>query len=83
MPNSYQIAKGVDGITWVSLEPLAHDINISLSQLMDIPMEDKDEETQRELNFRIHGLKAVHSFIGALLTEQTLKEMRDKNETVH
>ena len=81
--NNYRLVKAEDGITWVSLEPLAYDINKILSLLMDIPTDDMDQDAQAELNFRIHGLKAVHSFIAALLTEQNVNELREKNEAVH
>ncbi len=80
---NYKLVRAPDGTTWCSLEPLAHDINQMLCQIMDIPLDDKDEEVQRELNFRIHGLRAVHSFIAALITEQNVTELKEKNETVH
>ena len=81
--NHYKLVRGEDKITWVSLEPLAHDINMMLAKVMAIPTEDKDEDTMAELNFRIHGLRAVHSFVAALITEQNVSELREKNETVH
>ncbi len=81
--NNYKLVRAADGITWVSLEPLAYDVNTMLQAIMDVPLDDLDSTTRDELNFRIHGLRAVHAFIAALITEQNVAELREKNETVH
>lgn len=82
MTNNYKLVRQHD-ITWVSLEPLVYDINNMLQTVMDIPTEGLDQATSDELNFRISGLRAVHSFIAALITEQNLAELRETHETVH
>ena len=81
--NNYRLVKAEDGITWVSLEPLAYDVNSMLQAIMDVPTDELDATTLAELNFRIHGLRAVHSFIGALITEQNVAELKEEYETIH
>lgn len=82
MNNNYKLVRQHD-ITWISIEPLVYDINNMLQQLMDVPLTDLDPKAVNELNFRISGLRAIHSFMAALITEQNLTELREKNETVH
>lgn len=82
MSNNYKLVRAHD-ITWVSLEPLAYDINSMLQAIMDVPTDELDATTLAELNFRIHGLRAVHSFIGALITEQNVAELKEEYETIH
>jgi hypothetical protein len=77
--NDYRLVKATDGIVWVSIQPLMTDINKSLVLLMDIPLENLKEEDLQHLDFKIIGMKAIHSFLGALLTEQQLIELRGEH----
>lgn len=81
--NRYKLEKGPDGITWVSLEPLMVDIQENLDKLKTIVYEGDDK---RELDMRILGLEAIGSFLGALLTENKLEQLRKehgKEQTNH
>jgi hypothetical protein len=60
-----------------------HDINVNLEKLMKISITDMDKQEVEALNFGIVSLRAIHSFLGALLTEQRLTEMGIPDETVH
>ena len=81
--NRYKLEKGPDGITWVSVEPLMLDIQENLDKLKTIVYEGDDK---RELDMRILGLEAIGSFLGALLTENKLEQLRKehgKEQTNH
>jgi hypothetical protein len=77
--NSYKLAKGSDNTVWVSIQPLMYDINRSLELLMDIPTDTLKEEDLQHLDFKILGMRAIHSFLGALLTEQQLEDLRGEH----
>lgn len=81
--NTYKLVKAADKITWVSIDPLMYDINRSLDLLLKIPTEKMSEEDLNQLNFRIMGLQSIHSFLGALLTEQQFSDIGALDETVH
>ena len=76
MTNNYKLVRQHD-ITWVSIEPLVYDINNMLQQLMDVPLTDLDSKSVNELNFRISGLRAIHAFMAALITEQNIAELKE------
>ena len=74
--NRYRLENGPDGTTWVSLQPLAQDVSDNLDKLKNIVY---DGEDKRELDMRILGLEAILSFIGALITEKKLEQLREQH----
>ena len=83
MSNTYKLVKAEDGTVWVPLQPLLNDINTNLDLMMKISITDMTKEQVENLNFGVLGLRQVNAFIAALLTEQQLSEIGEKNETVH
>ena len=74
--NRYQLVKAEDGIVWCPIQPLMLDIQENLDKLKTIVY---DGDDKRELDMRILGLEAIGSFLGALLTEQKLTDLREQH----
>ena len=75
--NTYQLFRE-DGITWVSIENLMSDVNdamIKMKQISEVGLEQHDVQ---QLRLKIVGLEAIYTFLGGLVTEQNLKELREK-----
>jgi hypothetical protein len=79
MQTTYQIQTGPDGIHWVSVEPLMEDTKNALHALMDIDPSALKKEDQDFLNIKIAMCRGVYEFLGSLLTEQTLKDIKAKS----
>lgn len=75
--NTYQLFKE-DNITYVSLEPLLNDVRDALVKMKDIKTDDLDDTTKHQLNLKILGLESIYTFVGGLITEQNLNELREK-----
>lgn len=66
--NRYVIAEGPDGIFWLSLQPLLHDV----TERLDAAREHNDPHV-------IHAMENVRAFISALISEgNTQKYMRER-----
>ena len=74
---NYQLEKGPDGTIWVSVQPLMHDINKSLEHLVTVDTSNMTSQEQDIMEFNILGMKAIYTFLGALLEEQKQKEFRN------
>ena len=74
---NYQLEKGPDGTVWVSIQPLQHDINKSLEHLVTVDTSSMSTQEQDIMEFNILGMKAIYTFLGALLEEQKQKEFRN------
>lgn len=75
--NTYELFRE-DGITWVSIENLMSDVNdamIKMRQISEVGLEQHDVQ---QLRLKIVGLEAIYTFLGGLVTEQNLKELREK-----
>lgn len=75
---NYRLEKGPDGTVWVSIQPLQFDINKSLEHLVSIDTSSMSEQEKDIMEFNILGMKAIYTFLGALLEEQKQKEHRDE-----
>ena len=71
---NYKLIKGGDNHTYVSLEPLMDDIQKSVDKMMDINIDDLSADNKQLFDLKLLGLKTVYEFLGALKTEQTLRE---------
>lgn len=87
MENRYQIAQGPDGINWVSIEPLMEDVRDNLEKLMAIDTSEFKPEDTQIIDFKVIGLRSIYEFLGALITEKNLKEIKknmgENNDTIH
>lgn len=82
------VTTGPDGVRWVSIEPLQEDIVEATHKLMELPTDNLSTEDKHILDMKILSLRAIYEFLGSLLTADTLKQIREKNEdttgsTVH
>ena len=71
---TYRLAKDQDGVLLVTVQPLMDDIEKSIHQMMDIPIDTLTDEDKEIFNLKILGLKTIHEFLGALVQEQFLKD---------
>lgn len=78
MNNRYQLVKGPDGITWVSVEPLIQDMMEAMDYLVNVNPLELDKDDIKLLDFKIASLKAATEFMSSLITEQRLRELKDE-----
>ena len=76
----YKLVKAEDGIVWVSIQPLMADIEENLDKIKQIPTIQLNDEDNRGLNLKIIGLESIYQFLGALLTEQQLVELKEQHD---
>jgi len=77
MKTTYELKK-LDHKLFVSVEPLMNDILDALNKLKEISIEGLDSTDQHQLRLKILGLEAIYTFLGGLVTEQNLADMREK-----
>lgn len=70
----YQLVKGPDDIVWVSIQPLMDDVNESLKKLVEIDISELSDTDKDIMDFNILGMKAIYTFMGALVQESKIKE---------
>jgi len=84
--NTYELFRE-DGITWVSIENLMNDVNDALGKMRNISELGLDPSDVQQLRLKIVGLEAIYTFLGGLVTEQNLKELREqygvKEDDIH
>lgn len=78
--NRHIVTTGPDGIRWVCIEPLQEDIVEATQKLMELPTDNLSTEDKHILDMKILSLRAIHEFLGSLLTADTLKQIREKHE---
>jgi hypothetical protein len=71
---NYKLIKGGDNNTYVSVEPLMNDIQVSVDRMMEMDISSLSPENKQIFDLKLLGLKTVYEFLGALRTEQTLRE---------
>jgi len=71
---NYKLIKGGDNNTYVSVEPLMADISKSVDKMAEIDISNLSPENRQIFDLKLLGLKTVYEFLGALKTEQTLRE---------
>jgi hypothetical protein len=79
MKNTYKLERHNDQ-TWVNLEPLMADIQTNYDSLHDM---DITQFTQKEielLELKQVGLQQVYQFLGALVMESKLGEIREQRK---
>lgn len=71
---TYKLFKGSDNHVYVSVGPLMNDIELSIQKLYDLNIDHLTEENKQIFDLKLLGLKTVYEFLGALQTEQLLKD---------
>lgn len=66
---NYKLVKGPDEIVWVSVQPLRDDVLESLRKLEQVNTDDLSKIDKDIMDFNILGMKAIATFLGALVTE--------------
>jgi hypothetical protein len=74
----YKLFKGSDEQVYVSVGLLMDDIKNSIEQMMGIDISSLDTDNKQIFDLKILGLKTVYEFMGALQTEQWLKDKKDE-----
>lgn len=77
---NYQLEKGPDGTIWVSVQPLMQDVNHSMKHLMSIDTSTLSDTDKDIMDFNIIGMKAIYTFLGALVQEVKVKEELQKQK---
>lgn len=78
MEYTYKLFKGSDDQVYVSVGLLMQDIEKSIEQMMDIDVSSLENDDKQIFDLKILGLKTVYEFLGALQTEQYLKDKRQE-----
>lgn len=71
---TYKLIKGADGYLYVSVQPLMKDIQISAEKMVEMDTSNLSPENKEIFELKLLGLKTVYEFLGALVTEQLLKD---------
>lgn len=71
---TYKLFKGSDNHLYVSVGPLMKDIELSIEKLYELNIDHLSEENKQIFDLKLLGLKTVYEFLGALQTEQLLKD---------
>lgn len=77
MKTTYELKK-LDDTLYVSVEPLMNDVLDALNTMKEINTEGLDNVDQQQMRLKILGLEAIYTFLGGLVTEQNLKDLREK-----
>jgi len=72
---TYKLIKQEDGELLVTVKPLMNDIEKSINKMMEINVDELSTENKQIFDLKILGLKTVYEFMGALVQEQTLKDL--------
>lgn len=70
----YKLFKGSDDQIYVTVGLLMEDIKNSIEQMMNINIDALSKDDKQIFDLKILGLKTVYEFLGALQTEQWLKD---------
>jgi hypothetical protein len=71
---SYKLIKGGDGNVYVSVQPLMHDIQVSIEKMQTMDISHLSDDNQRIFDLKLLGLTTVYQFLGGFVTEQTLRD---------
>ena len=85
---NYKMVKAEDGIVWVTLQPLMHDVKHALENAKKIDVEHMDSDDKRGVDFTILSMESVYNFLASLMTEHNVSELVNKdvkpdNEALH
>ena len=69
---------GSDGELWCTIKPLMADIQNAMEDMTEIDSGKLNQEDYYIFQMKLLGLKTVYEFLGALQTEQFLKDEQKK-----
>lgn len=72
---TYKLIKDQNGELLVTVKPLISDIEKSIETMMNIDINQLSDDDKQIFDLKILGLRTVHQFLGALVQEQTLKDL--------
>ena len=78
MQKTYKLAVNETNELTVTIPSLMKDIEESLKLMVEIPTDELSADNLHLLNMKILGIKTVHQFLGALVQEHTLANMRQE-----
>lgn len=78
---NYKLVKAEDGIVWVSVQPLRDDIINTLKHLVTVESKDLSDTDKDIMEFNIMGMKAIATFLDALVKESN--EKNTDRQTTH
>jgi len=79
MQQTYQLKK-MDDKLWVTVHELMSDVKDALEKLTNLSDPRLIEVDKKEIDAKILGLHAIYTFLGALVTEQTLLDKKKELE---
>ena len=60
----------------VTVDPLVKDIEISITKMMEMNIDELSDDNKHLFEMKILGLRTIHQFLGALQQENYLKEYK-------
>ena len=60
----------------VTVDPLVKDIEVSITKMMDMNIDELSDDNKHLFEMKILGLRTIHQFLGALQQENYLKEYK-------
>lgn len=80
MNTTYQLKVDENGKLWVTVKELMVDIKDALDKISNLDDPRLLEVDKKEVDAKIVGLHAIYTFLGALVTEQTLLDKKAELE---
>ena len=86
---NYKMVKAEDGIVWVTIQPLIHDVKQALENAKNINTSEMNVSDKRGVDFTILSMEAVYNFLASLMTEHNVREIvenenkKPNNEALH
>lgn len=78
---NYKMVRAEDGVVWVTLQPLLSDVKQALENAKNIDTSNMDDKEKTGVDFTILAMESVHNFITSLLTEHSVREMVENEES--
>lgn len=72
---NYKMVKAEDGIVWVTLQPLMHDVKHALENAKKIDVKEMTTENKRGVDFTVLSMESVYNFLASLMTEHNVREI--------
>lgn len=72
---NYKMIKAEDGIVWVTIQPLMHDVKQALENAKNINTSEMNTDDKRGVDFTVLSMEAVYNFLASLMTEHNVREI--------
>ena len=77
----YKLVRGPDNIVWCSVQPLMEDTQDALKMLEQTNTESMTDVEKDIMEFNIIGMKAIYTFLGALVQESNRELYEQQKNT--